>query len=47
MAVLEEVQAMVAQVVADFGLVDILVNNAGVSNRTGLVARRRSTISNG
>ena len=37
-AVLEEVQAMVAQVVADFGYVDILVNNAGVSNRMGLVA---------
>jgi NAD(P)-dependent dehydrogenase (short-subunit alcohol dehydrogenase family) len=37
-AALEEVQAMVAQVVADFGYVDILVNNAGVSNRMGLVA---------
>ena len=36
-AALEEVQAMVAQVVADFGFVDILVNNAGVSNRMGLV----------
>ncbi|HVM67070.1 MAG TPA: SDR family oxidoreductase [Acidimicrobiales bacterium] len=37
-AELEEVQGMVAQVVADFGYVDILVNNAGVSNRMGLVA---------
>ncbi len=37
-AVLDEVQAMVAKVVEDFGYVDILVNNAGVSNRMGLVA---------
>ncbi len=37
-AVLDEVQAMVAQAVGDFGYIDILVNNAGVSNRMGLVA---------
>src|SRR6202163_65880 len=37
-AALDEVQAMVARVVADFGHVDILVNNAGISNRGGLVA---------
>ena len=37
-AVLDEVQAMVGRVVADFGHVDILVNNAGISNRGSLVA---------
>ena len=37
-ASLDEVQAMVEQVVADFGHVDILINNAGISNRGGLVA---------
>src|SRR5579862_85511 len=37
-AALDEVQAMVAQTVGDFGYIDILVNNAGVSNRMGLVA---------
>ena len=37
-AALDEVQAMVGRVVADFGHVDILVNNAGISNRGGLVA---------
>src|ERR1700730_5852954 len=37
-ASLDEVQAMVERVIADFGHVDILVNNAGISNRGGLVA---------
>src|ERR1700730_3798653 len=37
-ASLDEVQAMVERIIADFGHVDILVNNAGISNRGGLVA---------
>ena len=40
----DEDEAMVEQVLADFGYVDILVNNAGLASRGNSVADTRATL---